>query len=90
MSVRYFFDLTRDDESGRYLVNLVMCTANIRQGHLDAGDEEDAALLEALALGSQQQPPNNFLNRRTLNTFYDVLDLYLQEGTINRAYYATL
>ena len=57
MSVRYFFDLTRDEESGRYLVNLVICTANIRQGHLDAGDEEDAALLEALALGSQQQPP---------------------------------
>ena len=90
MSVRYFFDLTRDEESGRYLVNLVICTANIRQGHLDAGDEEDTALLEALALGSQQQPPSNSLNRRTLNTFYDVLDLYLQEGTINRAYYATL
>ena len=90
MSVQYFFDLTRDEESGRYLVNLVICTANIRQGYLDAGDEEDAALLEALTHGSHQQPPDNFLNRRTLNTFYDVLDLYLQEGRINRAYYATL
>ena len=89
MSVRYFFDLTRDEESGRYLVNLVICTANIRQGYLDAGDEEDA-LLEALTHGSQQQPPENFLNRQTLNRFYDVLDRYLQEGRINRAYYATL
>ena len=66
MSVRYFFDLTRDEESGRYLVNLIICTANIREGHLDA-------LLEALALGSQQQPPSKFLNRRTLNTFYACL-----------------
>ena len=90
MSVRYFFDLTRDEESGRYVVNLVICTANIRQGYLDAGDEEDAALLEALTHGSQQQPPDNFLNRQTLNRFYDVLDRYLQEGRINRAYYATL
>ena len=85
MSVRYFFDLTRDEESGRYLVNLVICTANIRQGYLDAGDEEDAALLEALTHGSQQQPPDNSLNRQPLNRFYDMLDRYLQEGRINRA-----
>ena len=90
MSVRYFFDLTRDEESGRYLVNLVICTANIRQGLLDAGNEEDAALLEAMAHGQQEQPPDNFLNTQTLTRFYDVLDRYLQEGRINRAYYATL
>ena len=79
MSVRYFFDLRQDEESGRYLINLVICAANIRQGFLDAGNEEDAALLDALALGQQ-----------TLRRFYDVLDRYLQEGRINRAYYATL
>ena len=90
MSVRYFFDLTRDEESGRYLINLVICTANIRQGFLDAGNEEDAALLEALAHGQQEQPPENFLNRQTLIRLYDVLDRYLQEARINRAYYATL
>ena len=90
MSVRYFFDLTRDEESGRYLINLVICTANIRQGFLDAGNEEDAALLEALTHGQQEQPPENFLNRQTLNRFYYVLERYLQEGRINRAYYATL
>ena len=90
MSVRYFFDLTRDEENGRYLINLVICTANIRQGLLDAGNEEDAALLEAMAHGQQEQPPDNFLNTQTLTRFYDVLDWYLQEGRINRAYYATL
>ena len=90
MSVRYFFDLTRDEESGRCLVNLIICTANIRQGYLDDGDEEDAALLEALAHGQEEQPPENFLNTQTLNRFYDVLERYLQEGRINRAYYATL
>ena len=90
MSVRYFFDLRQDEESGRYLVNLVICTANIRQGFLDAGNEEDAALLDALALGQHEQPPNSFLNTQTLRRFYDVLDRYLQEGRINRAYYATL
>ena len=90
MSVRYFCDLTRDEESGRYLINLVICTANIRQGLLDAGNEEDAALLEAMAHGQQEQPPDNFLNTQTLTRFYDVLDRYLQEGRINRAYYATL
>ena len=90
MSVRYFFDLRQDEESGRYLINLVICAANIRQGFLDAGNEEDAALLDALALGQHDQPPNNFLNIQTLRRFYDVLDRYLQEGRINRAYYATL
>ena len=77
MSVRYFFDLTRDEESGRYLINLAICTANIRQGFLDAGNEEDAALLEALTHGQQEQPPENFLNNQTLKRLYDVLDRYL-------------
>ena len=90
MSVRYFFDLRLNEDGDRYLINLVICAANIRQGFLDAGNEEDAALLDALALGQQDEPPNNFLNNQTLRRFYDVLDLYLQEGRINRAYYATL
>ena len=90
MSVRYFFDLRLNEDGDRYLINLVICAANIRQGFLDAGNEEDAALLDALALGQHDQPPNNFLNIQTLRRFYDVLDRYLQEGRINRAYYATL
>ena len=90
MSVRYFYDLTRDEDSGRYLINLVIMTAYIQQGHLDGGEEEDAALFEAMSVGRQKSPTINPLNTRTLNTFYDVLDLYLQEGAINRPYYATL
>ena len=90
MSVRYFFDLRLNEDGDRYLINLVICAANIRQGFLDADDEEDAALLDALALGQHDQPPNNVLNDQTLRRFYDVLDRYLQEGRINRAYYATL
>ena len=90
MSVRYFFDLRLNEDGDRYLINLVICAANIRQGFLDADDEEDAALLDALALGQHDHPPNNFLNNQTLRRFYDVLDRYLQEGRINRAYYATL
>ena len=90
MSVRYFFDLRLNEDGDRYLINLVICAANVRQGFLDADDEEDAQLLDALALGQHDHPPNNFLNNQTLTRFYDVLDRYLQEGRINRAYYATL
>ena len=85
MSVRYFYHLTRDEDSGRYLINVVITTAFLEQGILDPDSEEDA-----MALGKHDSPTNNPLNTRTLNTFYDVLDLYLQEGTINRPYYATL
>ena len=90
MSVRYFFDLRPNEDGDRYLINLVICAANVRQGFLDADDEEDAQLLDALALGQHDHPPNNFLNNQTLIRFYDVLDRYLQEGRINRDYYATL
>ena len=90
MSVRYFYHLTRDEDSGRYLINLVITTAFLEQGILDPDNEEDALLLAAMALGRHDTPTNNPLNTRTLNTFYDVFDLHLQEGAINRPYYATL
>ena len=51
MSVRYFYHLTRDEDSGRYLINVVITTAFLEQGILDPDSEEDALLLAAMALG---------------------------------------
>ena len=88
MSVRYFYHLTRDDENNRYLINVVIATAFLEQGHINVVD--DADLLASLAPGTHDTSTSNPVNSRTLDLFYDVLDLYLQEGTINRPYYATL
>ena len=88
MSVRYFYHLTRDDENNRYLINVVIATAFLEQGHINVVD--DADLLASLAPGTHDTRTSNPVNSRTLDLFYDVLDLYLQEGTINRPYYATL
>ena len=56
MSVRYFYHLTRDEDSGRYLINMVITTAFLEQGILDPDSEEDALLLAAMALGRHDPP----------------------------------
>ena len=85
MSARYFFQLTYDEPTNRYLINLVIAAASLELRDIDEDD-----LLDSLEAGSHDTTTVNPVNTRTLNMFYDLLDAYLEDQTLNRPFYATL
>ena len=85
MSARYFFHLTYDEPTNRYLINLVIAAAS-----LELRDIDDDDLLESLEAGAHDTTTVNPVNTCTLNMFYDLLDAYLEDQTLNRPFYATL
>ena len=85
MSARYFFHLTYDEPTNRYLINLVIAAAA-----LELRDIDDDDLLESLDAGAHDTTTHNPVNTRTLDLFYDLLDAYLEDQTLNRPLYATL
>ena len=85
MSARYFFHLTYDEPNNRYLINLVIAAAALE--HRDIDDDD---LLESLDAGAHDTTTHNPVNTRTLDLFYDLLDVYLEDQTLNRTFYATL
>ena len=85
MSARYFFQLRYDEPTNRYLINLVIAAAS-----LELRDIDDDDLLDSLDASSHDTTTVNPVNTRTLNMFYDLLDAYLEDQTLNRPFYATL
>ena len=85
MSARYFFQLTYDEPTNHYLINLVIAATSLKLKDIDEDD-----LLDSLEAGSHDTTTVNPVNTRTLNMFYDLLDAYLEDQTLNRPFYATL
>ena len=80
MSARYFFHLTFNEPTNRYLINLVIASAALE--HRDIDDEE---LLEGLKAGAHDTTTDN-----PVNLFYDLFDAYLEDQALNCPFYATL